>query len=90
MFGFVQILVVDDGSTDTTTEYVLDYMKKMESRSNIGKTIRLARLLKNKGKGGAIKTGVRLSYGRYILMVSDNERIKIKLDFRIEAACHQL
>ena len=59
-----QIVIVDDGSKDSTCTVVHKYMQS----SNF---IRLVKLGKNRGKGGAVKQGVKEARGRYILMVSE-------------------
>ena len=59
----LQIIVVDDGSTDRTVDVVKRYMMKSNSH------IKLLKLGANKGKGGAVKRGVRCALGRYVLMV---------------------
>jgi glycosyltransferase involved in cell wall biosynthesis len=61
-FKSIQIIVVDDGSSDKTVEYVRNMMKNEKS-------IKLLVLGQNRGKGGAIKRGVRHCSGNYILMV---------------------
>lgn len=56
--------MVDDGSTDNTAGVVQSYMK---SNSN---QVLLLRLHHNRGKGAALKMGVRKSNGHMILIVS--------------------
>jgi len=59
-----EILVVDDGSKDGTSGVALKYSKK-----ETVETVRLLKLLKNRGKGGAVKRGVLSARGRYILFL---------------------
>ena len=61
-FNTVQVIVVDDGSSDNTVGVVRERMMKESS-------LKLLKLGVNRGKGGAIKRGVRRCGGRYILMV---------------------
>jgi dolichyl-phosphate beta-glucosyltransferase len=61
-----EIIVVDDGSKDKTMEIVDKYQKKIPN-------LYLVALSKNKGKGFAIKKGVEISKGKYILFTdADN------------------
>lgn len=55
-----EIIVVDDGSTDSTPALVEEKLKNH-------KELRLVRLPSNQGKGYAVKTGVREAKGKYIL-----------------------
>lgn len=59
-----EIVVVDDGSKDTTVEVVSEYVGQHGSD-----TIRICKLFKNHGKGGAVRKGMLRARGQYILMV---------------------
>ncbi|KAL9644236.1 hypothetical protein ABK040_005697 [Willaertia magna] len=67
-----ELLIVDDGSTDNTVGVVIDFMKEyLNKNTNID--IQLLRLIKNKGKGFAVKQGMIRSRGKLILFAdSDN------------------
>jgi len=58
-----EVVIVDDGSRDNTSNIALKYVKK-ETVNNV----RLLKLLKNRGKGGAVKRGVLCARGKYVLM----------------------
>ncbi|CAD5114505.1 DgyrCDS3629 [Dimorphilus gyrociliatus] len=59
--GF-EIIVVDDGSSDKTTNIARSYSKKYGTDK-----FRVLTLVENRGKGGAIRMGAFVSRGRYIL-----------------------
>lgn len=59
-----EVLVVDDGSKDTTSAYVWDtYVSKYGTDR-----FRLLTLFKNNGKGGAVRKGMVRARGAYLLM----------------------
>ncbi|KAM4681835.1 dolichyl-phosphate beta-glucosyltransferase isoform 2-T2 [Amazona ochrocephala] len=59
-----EVIVVDDGSKDETTKVAMKYCKKYGSDK-----VRVLTLVKNRGKGGAVRMGVFSSRGKKILMV---------------------
>jgi len=61
-FKDLEIIVVDDGSTDKTASLVKSEIDK-------DKRVRLVRLKKNKGKGGALKEGMLAAKGKYIIFM---------------------
>ena len=80
-----EIIVVDDYSTDGTNNLVLDFVdKSMEQNKpdsdsgEIGADIRLLKLRRNHGKGGAIKRGTFHSRGKYVLFADADGATDIK------------
>ncbi|KAK4047009.1 hypothetical protein OIV83_005695 [Microbotryomycetes sp. JL201] len=66
--GSYEVLVVDDGSKDNTAEYVLSVAKELHGqRSLIRGEIKVVRLTRNRGKGGATRHGVLHASGHRIL-----------------------
>jgi len=59
-----EILIVDDGSTDTTSNVALSLASSYPSSD-----IRVVKLRRNRGKGGAVKHGFLHARGERILMV---------------------
>nr|XP_022320545.1 dolichyl-phosphate beta-glucosyltransferase-like [Crassostrea virginica] len=57
-----EVIVVDDGSKDKTTQTAQGYSKRYGSEK-----IRVLTLAKNRGKGGAIRLGMFSARGRYML-----------------------
>lgn len=58
-----EIIVVDDGSNDNTAQVAIGYVAKYGINN-----VRLLRMIRNVGKGGAVRQGVLSTRGRYILM----------------------
>jgi len=77
-----EMIIVDDGSKDKTTQVALEYTKQEGSER-----VRVLSLKKNRGKGGALRRGVICTRGKYVLMVdadgatlfSDFDRLEEKL-----------
>lgn len=65
----LQIIVVDDGSTDSTAALVERYVQQLHEHAHL--TARLVHLRQNRGKGAALKLGVLQSHGDYVLIVRD-------------------
>lgn len=67
-FNAVEIIVVDDGSKDTTFEVAMEWSRKVSEMPISDKLcVRVVQMSVNSGKGGAVKTGVCSSRGEYIL-----------------------
>ena len=60
-----EIIVVDDGSRDATVNVVLTQAQELSSKEDL----KVLKLAENRGKGGAVKQGVKAARGNYILMV---------------------
>ncbi len=63
----VEIIVVDDGSTDATAEIARDAARALEARGSSNVTLRLLQHERNRGKGGAVRTGALAASGDAIL-----------------------
>ena len=58
-----EVILVDDGSRDKTVQVAHGYVKQYSVER-----MRVLELVKNRGKGGAVRAGALHSRGRYILM----------------------
>eukprot|EP01120_Amphizonella_sp_Union-15-10_P009414 TRINITY_DN3553_c0_g3_i1.p1 TRINITY_DN3553_c0_g3~~TRINITY_DN3553_c0_g3_i1.p1 ORF type:complete len:381 (-),score=65.08 TRINITY_DN3553_c0_g3_i1:27-1025(-) len=66
-----EIIVVDDGSSDNTAKVVLDFIENEGTDD-----IRVLRLKKNRGKGGAVRRGMMVARGKYLLMADSDAATK--------------
>ena len=57
-----EIIIVDDGSKDSTTKTGLEWSQKLGSDK-----LRVLTLAKNLGKGGAVRRGMLVGRGKYLL-----------------------
>lgn len=57
-----EVIIVDDGSKDSTTQTALDYVDKFGSDK-----VRVLTLAKNRGKGGAVRMGMLRARGENLL-----------------------
>jgi len=79
-----ELLIVDDGSRDNTSEVAMQYVKKETID-----TVRLLKLTKNRGKGGAVKRGMLCARGKYMLMVDADGATEISDIRRLEEDLHK-
>ncbi|KAM8835339.1 dolichyl-phosphate beta-glucosyltransferase [Synchiropus picturatus] len=80
-----EVIVVDDGSKDKTTEVALGYTRKYGSDK-----VRVLTLVKNRGKGGAVRMGTLSSRGKLILMADADGATKFADFEKVEAGLNDL
>uniref|UniRef100_A0ABM5FQV7 dolichyl-phosphate beta-glucosyltransferase n=1 Tax=Pogona vitticeps TaxID=103695 RepID=A0ABM5FQV7_9SAUR len=80
-----EVIVVDDGSKDQTTKVALKYTKKYGSDK-----VRVLTLVKNRGKGGAVRMGVFSSRGKKILMADADGATKFEDIEKVEKGLESL
>ncbi|KAI9011331.1 nucleotide-diphospho-sugar transferase [Gaertneriomyces semiglobifer] len=61
-----EVIIVDDGSTDDTTSVAQEFAEK-HARNSQKNEIRVMRLCKNRGKGGAVTQGMLAARGKRLL-----------------------
>ncbi|XP_064908300.1 dolichyl-phosphate beta-glucosyltransferase isoform X2 [Columba livia] len=80
-----EVIVVDDGSKDQTTQVAMKYCKKFGSDK-----VRVLSLVKNRGKGGAVRMGVFISRGKKILMADADGATKFADIEKVEEGLENL
>ena len=60
VFRLHEVIIVDDGSSDATADIAQEYAQAAR--------VRVVRARKNRGKGAALRLGVLLSQGQYVLI----------------------
>lgn len=81
-FTDIQLIVVNDGSTDGTEEKVLSYKERLE---NMGYKVDYV-YQENKGLGGAINTGLKHVSGEYLCWADsddyyENNAFEVRVDY---------
>ncbi len=80
-----ELIIVDDGSRDETSKIALGATSKYGAEY-----VRLLKLVKNRGKGGAVKLGMLRSRGKYLLMVDADGATKISDLEKLETGMKEL
>lgn len=58
-----EIIIVDDGSSDSTVDTAMKYVKKYTADR-----VRVLKMARNRGKGGAVRAGAMVARGKWVLM----------------------
>uniref|UniRef100_A0A665VMT5 Dolichyl-phosphate beta-glucosyltransferase n=1 Tax=Echeneis naucrates TaxID=173247 RepID=A0A665VMT5_ECHNA len=80
-----EVIVVDDGSKDKTTEVALRYTRRYGADK-----VRVLTLVNNRGKGGAVRMGMLSSRGKVILMADADGATKFADLDKVEAGLKDL
>lgn len=80
-----EVIVVDDGSKDKTTQVAMEYTRKYGAEK-----VRILTLVKNRGKGGAVRMGMLSSRGRVILMADADGATKFCDIEKVETALNEI
>lgn len=65
----IELIIVDDGSTDHSKERIMEWIPLFEKKSHILKYV----YQKNQGLGGAINTGLKYVSGKYLTLLDADD-----------------
>ncbi|GFS84731.1 dolichyl-phosphate beta-glucosyltransferase [Trichonephila clavipes] len=74
-----EVIIVDDGSSDNTTKVALSYVNKIGSEK-----VKVLTLLKNRGKGGAVRLGMLSARGKFLLFADADGATKFNDIVKLE------
>eukprot|EP01134_Creolimax_fragrantissima_P007854 CFRG7854T1 len=80
-----EFIIVDDGSSDSTYKVAMEKSKKYGSD-----VVRVMKFERNRGKGGAVRLGMEVARGQYVLMVDADAATDINDLDRCEAKLKEI
>jgi dolichyl-phosphate beta-glucosyltransferase len=75
-----EIILVDDGSKDGTAEFAIDWAAQNDLAPSV---LKVCKLVKNRGKGGAIAHGMKFIQGNYALFADADGASKFQDFFKL-------
>ncbi|TDZ65107.1 Dolichyl-phosphate beta-glucosyltransferase [Colletotrichum trifolii] len=81
-----EIIIVDDGSKDSTVDVCLEFAHKQDLHD----VIRVIKLERNRGKGGAVTHGFRHARGEYVLFADADGATKFSDLGRLIQGCDEV